>query len=110
MYFDYLKTPIGLLLITADQEALIRIDLVDMPSAKSRGNQASDQCKLQLTEYFHGQRTKFDLPIKLAGTEFQRSVWRELLNIEFAQTCSYSRIANNIDHPKAARAVGNANN
>lgn len=65
---------------------------------------------LQLDEYFLGKRKTFDLPIKYAGTLFQESVWRELQNIPYGETRSYEYIAVKVGHPKAVRAVGQANN
>ena len=64
----------------------------------------------QLDEYFAGKRKKFDIPIKLDGTDFQIKVWKELLKIPYGETCSYLDIAKCIGNPKASRAVGMANN
>ena len=64
----------------------------------------------QLDEYFAGKRKKFDIPIKLEGTDFQIKVWKELLKIPYGETCSYLDIAKRIGNPKASRAVGMANN
>ena len=50
-----------------------------------------------------------DLPIDVAGTAFQESVWRELKKIPAGETRSYAEIAAAIGHPKAVRAVGSAN-
>ena len=66
--------------------------------------------KQQLDEYFAGKRKKFDIPIKLEGTDFQIKVWKELLKISYGETCSYLDIAKRIGNPKASRAVGMANN
>ena len=63
----------------------------------------------QLGEYFAGARRRFDLPLRLAGTDFQRTVWRALLTIPFAATRYYAELAGEIDHPRACRAVGAAN-
>lgn len=64
----------------------------------------------QLEEYFKGIRKTFDLPLAPKGTEFQKKVWKELLNIPYGSTCSYKDIAISIGNEKACRAVGNANN
>ena len=64
-------------------------------------------CK-QLNEYFAGSLKKFDLPIKLIGSDFQKSVWKEMNEIPFGKTCSYTEIAVKIDKPKAFRAVAGA--
>lgn len=63
----------------------------------------------QLGEYFAGARRRFDLPLRLAGTDFQRTVWRALIDIPFAATRCYAELAGAIDHPRACRAVGAAN-
>lgn len=62
----------------------------------------------QLKQYLQGKRTKFDLPIDITGTDFQRSVWRQLQRIPYGQTSNYSKIAKLINRPKAVRAVGTA--
>ena len=63
----------------------------------------------QLEEYFAGERTMFDLPIRPRGTQFQISVWNTLLAIPYGETRSYAQIANAIGRPSAVRAVGAAN-
>lgn len=63
----------------------------------------------QLDEYFAGRRKMFDVPLLFVGTDFQKTVWRELLNIPFGQTVSYGEMAWRIGMPKAVRAVANAN-
>lgn len=63
----------------------------------------------QLDEYFEGERTEFDLPLDLRGTEFQKSAWQALASIPFGETASYGEQAVRIGHPKAVRAIGAAN-
>jgi methylated-DNA-[protein]-cysteine S-methyltransferase len=63
----------------------------------------------QLTEYFAGTRTTFDVPLAPEGTEFQQAVWTALTTIPYGETRSYRDIAIQIDRPKAMRAVGAAN-
>lgn len=63
----------------------------------------------QLHAYFAGQLTRFDLPLDLsAGTPFQQSVWQALLNVTASQTQSYGGLAQQLNNPKAVRAVGSA--
>jgi methylated-DNA-[protein]-cysteine S-methyltransferase len=64
----------------------------------------------QLDEYFNKKRKKFDIPINLDGTDFQKKVWNALLNIPYGETRSYGAIAAVTGNPKASRAVGMANN
>ena len=63
----------------------------------------------QLSEYFAGKRTQFELPLAPRGTEFQKKVWRSLRQIPFGETKSYAEIARTIGSPRASRAVGAAN-
>lgn len=64
--------------------------------------------KKQLLEYFDQKRQHFDLPIDLIGTPFQQEVWHTLLQIPFGENTTYSALAEQINHPKAIRAVANA--
>lgn len=64
----------------------------------------------QLQEYFQGKRKDFDIPMEAKGTEFQKSVWDQLLKVPYGETCSYGEIAKRIGNPKASRAIGMANN
>ncbi len=64
----------------------------------------------EFNEYLGGKRKTFDIPINLVGTEFQKKVWNELLNIPYGETRSYKDIAKAIGNEKASRAIGNANN
>ncbi len=65
--------------------------------------------KLQLEDYFSGKSKTFNLPVDLsAGTEFQKSVWKQIAKIPFGKTVSYVEIAKAIGNPKASRAVGGA--
>ncbi|MCX4680260.1 methylated-DNA--[protein]-cysteine S-methyltransferase [Streptomyces sp. NBC_01433] len=63
----------------------------------------------QLEAYFAGELTEFDLPLRLAGTPFQQSVWAELLKIPYGETRSYGELAEQLGKPGASRAVGLAN-
>ena len=63
----------------------------------------------QLQAYFEGELHQFEIPIRLVGTEFQRRVWKELINIPFGTTISYAEQARRIGRAGSARAVGSAN-
>ena len=63
----------------------------------------------QLEEYFSGRRRDFDIPVVLAGTDFQRAVWTELMKVPYGNTVSYSALARRIGNPDATRAVASAN-
>lgn len=62
----------------------------------------------QLDDYFAGRRRRFDLPLDLRGTDFQRLVWTELIDVGFGETVSYHALAQRIGRPTASRAVGTA--
>ncbi|MEU4741923.1 methylated-DNA--[protein]-cysteine S-methyltransferase [Actinosynnema sp. NPDC023658] len=68
-----------------------------------------DEVVAQLEEYFAGARTEFDLPLSMAGTPFQRTVWDALKDIPHGDTVSYGELAARIGRPTASRAVGLAN-
>ena len=63
----------------------------------------------QLEEYFAARRTEFDVPVMLAGSPFQRTVWAALRAIPYGETASYGQLAERIGRPGAARPVGLAN-
>lgn len=115
MYYCYLDTPIGDLLLAGDEEALA---LVGFPQGSMRRDPEPDwiynekpfaEVRRQLNEYFAGERKTFELPLKLTGTEFQVQVLEELQRIPYGETKSYRDIAESIGRPKAVRAVGAAN-
>ena len=65
--------------------------------------------KNQLEAYFAGERKDFDLPLQLCGSDFQQSVWGELVNIPYGETVSYLELSRNLGNEKAIRAVASAN-
>ena len=64
--------------------------------------------KTQIAEYLAGERSSFDLPLDLVGTDFQIDVWHALGAIPFGETQSYGELADGLGKPGAARAVGAA--
>ncbi|MFE3598869.1 methylated-DNA--[protein]-cysteine S-methyltransferase [Streptomyces sp. NPDC059142] len=68
-----------------------------------------DEAVRQLTAYFEGELTVFDVPLALHGTPFQRRVWEQLLRIPYGETRSYGELAEHLGKPGASRAVGLAN-
>ncbi len=71
--------------------------------------QANQKVVSQLKKYVEGRLKDFDCSLDLGGTPFQRKVWAALMKIPYGETRSYLDIAKAIGHPKAFRAVGNAN-
>ncbi len=91
-------------------DKLVSLKLVDNSNINSVKNSFSDFVNIQLKEYFNQERKVFNIPLFLNATEFQNKVYSALLNIEYGSTKSYKDIAVEINHPKAYRAVGLANN
>lgn len=122
---DQINTPIGELLIVADDEGNLRaVDWKDHETRMLRLlrlHYGKDGFKLAATShpagleagikaYFAGDLRAIDrLPVKTAGTPFQRQVWYALRKVPCGQTLSYSQLAQRIGRPAAIRAVGLAN-
>jgi methylated-DNA-[protein]-cysteine S-methyltransferase len=102
-----ISSPVGPLALTvADDGAVTRVafgagDVSDDPRF--------EPVVTQLNEYFAGERTDFDLPLRQQGSPFEQRVWAALLEIPYGETASYGEIADRIGHPGKARAVGRAN-
>ena len=113
-YARIYKSEIGDFLIRADGYAVFEISLLD-PSKKAhiqeKANKITELAITQLDEYFNKKRTVFSFPIRFVGaTDFQLSVWEELMDIDYGFIATYKDIAESIGHPKAYRAVGKACN
>jgi methylated-DNA-[protein]-cysteine S-methyltransferase len=115
MYYTYLDTPIGELLLAGDQQALHEIGFPQGPKRRraqsdwERDDGVFTEVKSQLNQYFAGTRQSFSLALQPSGTPFQLSVLDELLKIPYGATASYREIALRLGNPKAMRAVGAAN-
>jgi methylated-DNA-[protein]-cysteine S-methyltransferase len=68
-----------------------------------------EETKNQLHQYFEGKRIEFDIPLLLVGTDFQKSVWKALIEIPYGKTNSYLGLSKKLDNEKAIRAVASAN-
>jgi methylated-DNA-[protein]-cysteine S-methyltransferase len=115
MYYCYFDTPIGELLLAGEADSLM---MIGFPKGAMRRDPEADwiyneepfeNTRVQLAEYFSGERKIFDLPLLLSGTEFQVSVLEALQDIPYGETASYGDVAKRIGRPKAVRAVGAAN-
>ncbi len=105
-----IPTPLGYLIGTASDEALLSLDFLDDDTNITQNeNQILQKTKVQLEEYFKGKRKIFTLPLDPYGTTFQKDVWKILSDIEFGKTISYKEEANLLNNPKAYRAAANAN-
>ncbi|WP_418319484.1 methylated-DNA--[protein]-cysteine S-methyltransferase [Piscinibacter sakaiensis] len=99
------RTPLGLAGIWFDGQK-------DHPGELAGQPAANDPLLLrtvaELAAYFDGAPARFTQPLDLHGTDFQRAVWQQLLNIAAGATCSYAEIARAVGSPAAVRAVGAA--
>lgn len=113
--YGYLDTPIGQLLVAGDADGLHRIGFPserqtkEPPAGWRRDDTFFAAAFAQLSAYFAGELTQFDLPLRFAGTAFQNKVWSALCEIPFGETTSYGALAARIGKPAACRAVGGAN-
>jgi methylated-DNA-[protein]-cysteine S-methyltransferase len=107
-----LRTPIGVLRVTASDRGVTNIDRVARASSQ-RGTPAAqrqaDRAVRELREYFAGKRTRFTVPVHLEGTPFQERAWATMCKIPFGGTISYAEQAHSMRAPRAVRAVGSAN-
>ena len=109
VFCEYMQSPLGLVEIVASEAGLQSVEFVEQQDKATVANTHTREAKTQLTEYFDGQRTCFDLVLAPEGTEFQKQVWRELVTVPFGKTATYGDIAQALHNPKAVRAVGAAN-
>ncbi len=121
---EYFKTPFGELIIGSANDKLC---LCDWRYRKMRSSidkrikdgidadyfeESSDiitETKTQLTQYFNRERTEFDIPLLLIGSEFQVSVWNALIQIPYGETDTYSGLSKKMNSEQAIRAVAGAN-
>lgn len=109
--FHTIDSPIGELLLTGDGQALTGVHMQPfevLPEWRREPAAFADP-EEQLSAYFAGELTEFDLPLAPRGTTFQLRVWNALLEIPYGQTASYGELATAIGRPGASRAVGAAN-
>ena len=121
IYYTSIKTQIGNLGLVRDDEYLLRIYLpneeiseqllqVQYPNENIVENKSSfDDIVNQFTEYFAGKRRHFTIKTKIKISPFYKKVLAEVAKVPYGETVSYSQIANKLNNPKAARAVGSAN-
>ncbi|RXJ74634.1 XRE family transcriptional regulator [Veronia nyctiphanis] len=119
-----LTTPLGPMFACATDAGLCLLEFVDRRMLEtefrdlqtrltanivSGENKHIKQTKIELDEYFSGERTMFNVTLDLPGTVFQKQVWDVLFSIPFGKTASYQQQAERLNNPKAVRAVASAN-
>ena len=107
--YAYYKTKLGIIKISY-QEKVESIELVDKIDSNNERSMLSDKIFDQIDKYLKGEVKKFDIydKLEITGTDFQKSIWQELINIPYGETRTYKDIAQKISNPKALRAVGTA--
>ena len=112
--YSMLPSGIGDLMLVADGSALTGLyfagcEHVPVASKSWLRNDRHPVLQMtaqQLEEYFAGKRTKFSVPLRLTGTEFQKKIWREIARIPHGQTITYSELADRAGASQAVRAAG----
>lgn len=108
-------SPVGLLTLVADGDALAGLYMTDqrhLPD-NSRFGERDDAVlpalREQLDAYWAGDLQRFDVPLAAVGTPFQQQVWAALREVPYGRTCTYAELAVAVGRPTATRAVGAAN-
>jgi O-6-methylguanine DNA methyltransferase len=117
VFLKQINTPLGAMTAGATTQGLCMLEFGEKTTFKTSLDYTSKtgECKFidstekQLAEYFNKERTVFDIPLDLIGTDFQVSVWKELIAIPFGKTRTYKEQAIAIGNLKAIRAVATAN-
>ena len=113
--YDVLESPIGPLLLAADDAGLRHVVFSTSLNRQSghidwlRDTSLLIEPRRQLQAYFGGELMDFDLALAADGTAFQMSAWRALTQIPYGETRSYAEQAAAIGSPRAVRAIGSAN-
>jgi methylated-DNA-[protein]-cysteine S-methyltransferase len=109
VYYDSL---LGFLKLQISDKGLRHLQFVDEETHDKTNLQemsiTAQKIILQIEEYFEGKRQDFTIKIDMQGTDFQLNVWQKLLTIPYGKTTTYGKLAQDLEMPKAARAVGNA--
>lgn len=105
----YLRTPLGMAVICGSHQGVSSVSFSRDPSTVERIPSSLARACEQLTAYFEGSRTRFEVPLYMQGTPFQQQVWEALGEIPYGETCSYRELARRMGAPEAVRAVAAAN-
>jgi methylated-DNA-[protein]-cysteine S-methyltransferase len=109
--WDVYESPLGPLTLEAGSHGLTALSFPGRAAPldeRARDPDALAPAAAQLEEYFAGERDAFDLPLALAGTPFQQRVWRELVQIPYGTTITYTQLAHRVGRADVVRAVAAA--
>ena len=106
-----IETPLGATKITGNAKGISAISVLDSKEATFSENIHSDlkDCVSQLNEYFDESRQTFSFKMNPNGSDFQKRVWKKLLEIPFGKTITYLELSKQLGDPNAIRAVASAN-
>lgn len=119
-----LETPLGPMYGCATQKGICLLEFTDRKMLETEFkiikkkfnadiiygvNSHLDELKIQLEEYFSGNRKEFSISLDTVGTEFQKRVWEELIRIPYGKTRTYAEQAKALNKPAAIRAIAQAN-
>ena len=113
--YTIVESPLGEIFLARNDEGLTCISFQEGTRALRpevhwrKANDAFNEERIQLAEYFNGALFEFDLALAPEGTPFQREAWRALHSIPYGETATYGEQARRIGRPSASRAVGAAN-
>lgn len=106
----YIATPLGVAKLEGDAYGLQSLTVLDTEEEITKViPEVLEDGVYQLKEYFSGQRKDFTLELNPQGTDFQKHVWKALLNIPFGKSTSYLELSKTLGDVKAIRAVAAAN-
>ena len=108
MYASVLVTPIGKVVIKANNLAVYSIGFPEMIPDEFPKELTNQACS-QLAEYFDGVRQQFDFAVEQPGSDFQQTVWKELVGLEVGKPISYASLSKKMNSPLAIRAIAAAN-
>ncbi len=104
-----IKTPLGIAELTGDSDGLASVKILDDGIASPEIPSELQEPVSQLEAYFKGTLKSFDLKLNPQGTDFQKRVWKKLLEIPYGSTTSYLQLSKELGDEKAIRAVASAN-
>ncbi len=90
-------------------EAMVRASGFEKNQTQNIDSLILEQTRTQLNEYFEGNRTDFNIPVRAIATDFQERVWDALCEIPFGETRTYLQLSEILGDTKAIRAVASAN-
>lgn len=103
-----IDTPVGRLELSARNGKLCRICPALKEAAPAAKDPVLDEAERQLRAYFAGERKSFNVPLLMEGSDFDRAVWNQLLEIPYGETQTYGQLAAALGKRNASRAVGGA--